>query len=181
MGHWTTSTQTLTSSPITGFWWREAVQVGTSLSANQVRVGSATVAAHQTSVGCDSLHLLYQVRRLEVIKLTIRDVLMTPFGLLGAMAKNCGAIGGMTRLWMMRCLDFGLIGSTTLTFHKIILNCRKHVFCVCFDFLCPFLSLRLFHNPAVNNHNPEILLWAPPLCWLVWMIEELFSPPFQIT
>ena len=62
--------------------------MGTSLSANQVRVGSATVAAHQTSVGCDSLHLLYQVRLLEVIKLTIRDVLLTPFGLLGAMAKT---------------------------------------------------------------------------------------------
>ena len=88
MGHWTTSTQTLTSSPTTGFWWREAVQVGTSLSANQVRVGSAIVAGHQTSVGCDSLHLLYQVRLLEVIKITIRDVLLTPFGLLGAMAKN---------------------------------------------------------------------------------------------
>ena len=42
----------------------------------------------------------------------------------------------------------------TLRFHKIILNGRGHVFCVCFDFSRPFFSLLLFHNPIV--HNPDL-------------------------
>ena len=56
--------------------------------------------------------------------------------------------------------------SPTLRFHKIILNGRGHVFCVCFDFSRPFFSLRLFHNPAVHNHNPKILVWLQPICLL---------------
>ena len=47
-------------------------------------------------------------------------------------------------------------------FYKITLNGRGrrgHIFCVCFDFSCPFFSLLLFHNPALHNHNPKILLW----------------------
>ena len=51
-----------------------------------------------------------------------------------------------------------LLPPPNLRFHKTILNGRGHVFCVCFDFSRLFFSLRLFHNPAVNNHNPEILL-----------------------
>ena len=52
---------------------------------------------------------------------------------------------------------------TTLRFHKIILNGRGHVFCVCFDFSRPFFTLWLFHNPAVHNHNPKLLVWLLPI------------------
>ena len=52
-----------------------------------------------------------------------------------------------------------LMSEGTLRFHKIILNGRGHVLCVCFDFSRPFFSLLLFHNPAVHNHNQKILVW----------------------
>ena len=60
------------------------------------------------------------------------------------------------------------IGGITLRFHKIILNGRGHVFCVCFDFSRPFFSLRLFHNPAVHNHNPKLLVWLLPIRSILW-------------
>ena len=61
----------------------------------------------------------------------------------------------------------------TLRFHKIILNGRGHVFCVCFDFSRPFFSLRLFHNPAVNNHNPKMRVCC---CAIFYSSGTIFSP-----
>ena len=41
----------------------------------------------------------------------------------------------------------------TAPFHKIILNGRGHVFCVCFDFSRPFFSLRLQNQVRIINHQ----------------------------
>ena len=53
---------------------------------------------------------------------------------------------------------------STAPFHKIILNGRGHVFCVCFDFSRPFFSLRLQNQVCIINHQVKRRLW----CSVLW-------------